>query len=183
MPVPDWADELKSKMFEAHSSTRLDASKLEVKDKTPVTVFSNLFGEWELRGDDVLVHLFPRAGEKDQWSDGRYVNRCRNCKTEVPMPKSVRELKPCIRCGHTGLVYIPGRREERQEHRFPPNMKDLILKAADAVWEGNVAIEFVQELVAFAVQFQGARTVPKLAELGGMLDRFFERVDDLLDKR
>lgn len=181
MPVPDWADTLKETMFAEHRATSIDTAKMQVMDKVPVTAFSTLFGEWETRHDDILVHVFPRAGADDQWTDGRYINRCRNCKAEVPMPAHIRELKPCVRCQHAGLVYVPGRREVAVSRRFPPETKDLILTAADAVWEGNVAIEFVEELGAFVVQFQGAKSVPWFDSPGGMLDRFFEGLDGLLE--
>jgi hypothetical protein len=183
MPIPDWADALKQTMFSEHQATPIDTAKMKPLDKTSVVAFSTHFGEWELKGDDVLIHVFPRDGADDQWTDGRYINRCRNCKAEVPVPASLRELKPCVRCDHAGLVYVPGRREVRTEHQFPPDTKGRILAAADAVWEGDVAIEFVEELGAFVVQLQGAKSVPWLDSSGGMLDRFFERLDNLLESK
>jgi hypothetical protein len=116
-----------------------------------------LFAEYQTKGGDVLLHLFPRAGANDQWTDGHYINRCRSCRSEVPMPKSQRELRPCHRCKHTGLVYIPGRGEEASKVAFPANARDIIKEAVDTTWMGDVAIELVQELGAYVVQLQKAK--------------------------
>lgn len=174
MPVPEWAEELKDKFFD--SQQVLADAKLDVCEKLPVLCFSTFFAEWEPRKDDILIHFFPRAGATDVWSDGHYVNRCRNCRSEVP-PASARENKACERCGHLGRIYVPGRRELRAEIKFPTAMQEILLKAADSVWEGDVAIESIPELGAYVVQFQDAGSVPSFDQPGGMLDRFFESVD------
>jgi len=155
MKMPEWYTEAKEKMADVLAEPPPPMSApLEMER---VTDLPFLFAEYNVKKGDVLLHLFPRDGSNDQWTDGHYINRCRGCRSEVPMPRTQRELRPCPRCGHTGLVYIPGRSEEASKVAFPANARDLIKKAVDAVWMGDVAIELVPELRAYVVQIQGAK--------------------------
>lgn len=181
MKVPEWAGELKDKMVELHKKVDLEATPIGVKNLYVVEDFSTLFGEFEVRNDDVLVHLFPRAGPSDQWVAGRYIGRCKSCKRDVPVPKRAQDLKACPGCGHVGLVYIPGRQEEKVSCAFPGNMKDIISKAIDRTWMGDTAVDYVVELGAYVVQFQYAKTAAELVGVVQFVDRFCEEVDTLLD--
>lgn len=155
MKMPEWYNEAKEQLAKVAAEPPPPMAPPPEMEK--ITDLPFLFAEYSVKENDVLVHLFPRAGSNDQWTDGHYVNICRNCRTEVTMPGSPRSLKPCHRCGHTGLVYIPGRSEEASKVIFPANAKDLIKKAVDTVWMGDVAVEIVPELGAYVVQFQKAK--------------------------
>lgn len=182
MPMPKWYQEAREE---------LDT----VKDKAPDTVsfqpvklerildLPNLFAEFDVREGDVLIHLFPRDGLEDEWSYGHYVNLCHNCRHEVPMPRKPSELKPCPSCGRTGLVYIPGRVEEKSFAAFPINARELIKEAVDEVWMGDVAIEEVPELGAFVVQIQSARNTAKLVGPLQFVDKICSALDSLLDRK
>jgi len=156
-----------------------------------ITNYSTFFAEWLIQENDLVVHLFPRAGAEDGWRDGMYILRCRACDRERTTPKG-----PC-ECGHTGLKYIPGRQEERHQAQFPDNMRGIIESALHKVWGGMAAIESTQELMerteneigapvendigAFAVQFQKAWSGNSATAMS-MLEKFFDEVDSGLDR-
>jgi hypothetical protein len=157
-------------------------------DLTVCTNYSTFFAEWMVRDDDVLVHLFPRAGRADEWQDGHYIARCRKCDREVRDT-----ARPCS-CGHKGLRYIPGRREiGRTDARFPTDMQDRLTRAVDRVWLGSVAIESTRDIMvktandtgaspdrdigAWVLQLQGAAgAVDELA-----VERLFDSIDQELE--
>lgn len=178
MQAPEWLAEAKEEWNKASSVS----APFRVKEMVPLTHFSTLFAEYFLEGDDFVLHLFPRNGAGDHWEEGRYTDRCRSCGSRVEMPKNMRELKPCPRCGHSGLVYIPGRKEEKATVVFPGDMRDLILKAADKAWMGEVAVDLVPELGAYAVQFQRARTTASLVGHEKFADGFCSELDSLLEE-
>ena len=166
MKMPEWYGMMRNQMagakaFGAPSTLQLP-KPLEMRK---ITDLPFLFAEYSTKENDVLIHLFARAGLSDQWTEGHYINRCRSCRLEVPMPKNQQELRPCPRCGHSGLIYIPGRSEEASKVTFPANMRDLIKKAVDTVWMGDVAVELVPELEAYVVQVQGANNTATLMGL------------------
>ena len=179
MPLPEWASSMKEVMDQSIAST---PSVVGAKPftLTPVTNFSTHFAEYMTRENDLLVHFFPRDGEKDTWEDGRYINRCRNCRAEVPEGR-VGGQRACDRCGHVGLLYLPGRREQASEIKFPEGMHDLLKAAADKVWMGDVAIESVEELGAWVIQFQNAKQTANVVGPGKFVDKLCEEVDRLLD--
>jgi hypothetical protein len=180
MPVPEWVGDLKGKMVEMHSDINPTA-KFEVEKLEPIDCFSTLFAEYELKEQDLILHLFPRAGEEDRWGEGRYINRCRNCRAEVPMPDKHSELKPCPKCGHTGLLYIPGRQEEKAKVAFPSNMEEVIKEGVDKGWMGSAAVEFVEELGAYVVQFHNASNTVKVGTPAKFLDPILEHIDSQLE--
>jgi len=155
MKMPEWYTEAKEKMGTVLSEPPPPMNAPPEMEK--ITDLPYVFAEYQVKASDVLLHLFPRAGETDQWTDGHYVNRCRNCRAEVPVPENQKAVKKCPKCGHSGLVYIPGRSEEASKVKFPANARDVIKEAVDAAWMGDVAIELVPELGAYVVQLQQAR--------------------------
>lgn len=128
-----------------------------VKTQQRVNSYSSFFAEWEERnaGDlkTILIRLFPRDGMKDKWTDGYYLAQCKNCNTVLPQDIAVNR-KPCPRCSYAGLVYIPGRTENKPILLFPRNIIMLIKEAADQVWDGDIAVDVVKEINAIAIQFQ-----------------------------
>lgn len=166
--VPEWAEEVSSSMMEKLAvpnnltTAILDLSKIES--------YSTFFAEWVVKGEDLLLHLFPRSGKEDRWVDGRYIPRCRKCDRELE-PQNVG--KPC-QCGSTALVYIPGRVEGRSDLSFPENMLDIIKDAVDVVWMGSFAAEELEELGAYVVQIHEG--------WNGDEERAFGLIEGLLDK-
>jgi len=181
MSVPEWAGELKEKMFEKAKSVP-ESSKMTLLDMNAITDFSTHFAEWFIREKDVLVHLFPRAGQEDRWDDGHYLTKCHRCHAEVP-EEIAKAKKPCPKCGHMGLVYVPGRRETKAECKFPENIKAIIQGAVDAVWMGDAAVEEVPELGAWVVQFQGGKNTAATLGDNKFIDSFCEAFDKGLDKK
>jgi predicted RNA-binding Zn-ribbon protein involved in translation (DUF1610 family) len=179
MVVPDWADspEMREKLSD-HLGQQPVAGGFEVMDLNKVTNYSTFFAEWIVKDDTVLVHLFPRAGAEDKWEEGRYLPQCRACRSQVPVDLA-QSRKPCPSCGHVGLVYIPGNREMKSETKFPKDVLTKVNTAADAAWMAGVAIEYVKELGAVAVQFQEAELPDKT--MLDMLERFFDGLDNQLE--
>lgn len=181
MPLPDWYQEAKEKMSEVIAEPLPDMEsfpELEVLEDFPY-----LFVEYTIKENDVLLHFFPRNGLEDHWVDGHYINRCRNCHAEVPMPSRPSQMKACPRCRHTGLIYVPGRAEQQGSVKFPENARDLIKQAVDVVWLGNVAVDYVPELEAYAVQLQGARSTAMLAGLETLVTKISQAFNELLAPR
>ena len=152
MEVPEWAGDLTKKMaeeFERHPKN-IQHGVVGLK---AVTCFSTFFAEYDERDDDLILHFFPRAGDQDRWDEGQYLNRCSSCQREVPA-ELAKNRKPCPKCGHIGLIYVPGRREEKAKAEFPSDMADRIKRAIDKVWMGEAAVELIPELGAYVVQLQ-----------------------------
>jgi hypothetical protein len=140
----------------------------------------NLFVEYGVKESDVLIHLFPRDGLEDQWADGHYINRCHKCHAEVPMGDRPGSTKPCLKCGNMGLVYIPGRVEEKSKVSFPGNMLDFIKESVDHVWIGEVAAEEIPELGAYVIQIQRGKNTAQAAGLEHIVRRICAPIDRLL---
>lgn len=117
-----------------------------------VTSFSTHFAEWTFKGDDLLVHLFPRSGRSDKYYPAY----------------------------HDNGEYRPGRLEEKATVTFPGDMRDRIKRATDEVWLGDVAIDYVPELGSYSVQFQDAKTTVKVTG-PKFMDKFCEAVDSALE--
>lgn len=175
-PSPDWIDEMVEAFGEMAETTGNIAA--EERELAPITNYSTFFGEWVQRGDDVLIHLFPRAGAEDIWESGHYINRCMQCRREVPQDVA-RERKPCPRCGNVGLIYIPGRREKKAKTRFPKTILVTVKEATDKVWDGYVAVEYVKELGAVAIQMQDVYLSEE--KIYSLMESFFDAVDDLME--
>jgi len=178
MVVPEWAGDLREKMGDMFREVP-DQSSTEPVRLVPVTDFSTFFAEHTTRDSDVIIHFFPRAGEGDQWTAGHYLNRCQKCRRELSN-EEMTDKKPCPECGSIGRVYVPGRRESKAEVAFDDGIRDLIKKAVDSTWEGDVAIEQVEELGAFVVQLQGAKNTASVVG-GKFVDKICEGLDALLE--
>lgn len=171
MAVPEWVDNMKDKMVEAHQKVKLDNSPVTVRQLEVIETFSTHFAEYELKEEDLLVHLFPRGGPSDRW-----------------YPSEYRDGK-----------YIPARREESTGVMFPKDMEKMIKAAVDVVWQGDVAIDnaiilaidpaeedienatvYEHDLGAFSVQFQGAANTVKLVDIEKFMDQFCEAIDSRL---
>jgi hypothetical protein len=183
MPLPDWAPELAQKSAELHQKTQLKS--VGFKELQPVTHFTTFFAEWEFKNGDLLIHLFPRAGEADQWTEGYYLNKCKACRRDVPPVRDHRQFVRCPHCKRTsGLIYVPSRREEPPEGcSFPSNMEQIVKSSVDSVWFGDASVDLVPELCAWAVKFIRAAGVQSVDEEGGLLDRFLSKIDSVLDAR
>jgi hypothetical protein len=171
MAVPKWAEEAKDQMFTEHGKLNYEGAGADKVQLTALENFSTLFAEFELKGNDVLVHLFPRAGADDRW-----------------YPEQYKEGR-----------YIPARREEDVGARFPDNMVERIAGAADKTWQGSIAVEPVSLLRygedadveveeptenatgAFVVQFQDAKTTASVVGVGKFVDSFCEALDLALE--
>jgi len=176
MPIPEWAadGELRSQMKAAMGQESV-AGRFQPENLNRVDNYSTFFAEWDMKDQTVLLHIFPRAGAEDVWSEGYYLPRCRRCRKELPRELAA-SRKPCPACGHTGLIYVPGRNEEgNAKVHFPTDVLTRVKRAVDEVWEGNVAIEPVKELGAAVVQFQDVNL--KEERIFEMLEKFFDEFD------
>lgn len=157
MPVPEWAKDASNQLSKAYEGVDHSKSKTFVRDLTPVDIFSSHFAEYEIKKNDLLIHLFPRKGKEDRWYPESYNDKG---------------------------VYIPGRREVKAENcSFPTDMRDRIKKASDSIWQGSVAIEAVPELGAFVVQFQNAKNTAAILGKEKFVDRFCEGIDEALEQK
>ena len=184
--LPEWTAEDKRKMMEkmVELSQKLpNEHPLAPVDQTPITNFTTFFADWEIRGQDMIVHLYPRAGASDEWTSGHYEPICQSCGSRVDV-KSRKDMKPCPRCGHTRLKYIPSRTECAPDNAvFPSDMKDRIKRAADGVWMGDVAIDEVPELKAYVVQFQRVLVTAKTVGFDLFVDKFCAKIDQELEHK
>lgn len=175
LPPAKMSDEVRAML----RGTIEDGVGFKPVDLSKVENFTSFFAEWTEKDGTLLVHLFPRAGADDKWSEGHYILRCVNCKAEVPEDIG-RNRKPCPRCGKVGLVFVPGRTEEKARIRFPGDVLARTKRAADAAWMGEIAIDQVPELAAVVVQF---KSPPDSAEAQiELMDQFFTAFDQELDK-
>lgn len=179
MKMPDWYTEAKEKLPTVLAEPPPPMSAPPEMEK--VTDLPHIFAEYVVKGSDVLLHLFPRAGEMDKWVDGHYVNRCRSCRSEVPIPENPKAVKKCPKCGHSGLIYIPGKAEDASKvASFPTSAREIIKEAVDTMWMGDVAIELVPELGAYVVQFQGAKNTANTVGLEKFVRTACSALNDLL---
>lgn len=153
MELPEWAtEETRREAMKALANYEMPDEFAPV-DLTPVLNFSTLFAEWVFKDSDLLLHLFPRAGEGDHWHEGKYY----------------------------GDRYVPARREEKATVTFPGDMRDFIKEASDKTWMGDIAVDLVPELGAYSVQFQGAKNTVALVGAEKFVDKFCEALDALLE--
>jgi hypothetical protein len=140
------------------SGGQQDLRQSGVVDLNPVTAFSSHFGEWAVQGPHILVHLFPRAGAADVWYPSRYSD--------------------------DGKRYVPGRREIKPKGlAFPGTMTEIIQAAADAVTFGDVELDYVGELGAWAIRFRDVEPQEDWLKEGGLLEQFFTKIDEGLDEK
>lgn len=150
-----WEDEAKKIMGRWEEQSGTLSSGVMVASKTVVDCFSTHFLEYEFKGQDLLVHVFPRGGSEDRY-----------------YPPSL------SKSGN----HIPGRLEEPVESlSFPDDMCDRIARAASCVWAGDVSADYVLELKAYAIQFLGAANTLKTEGLGNFVDLFSEALDRNLE--
>jgi methionine-rich copper-binding protein CopC len=172
MPVPSWAEEAKKQMFEAHGAIDYNRGGVQVRELNKILDFSTLFAEYFERDDTIVVHLHPRGGESDRY-----------------YPAEEKDGKR-----------IPGRLElSIRSIQFPENIEELIKKASDAIWMGDVAVEAISVLRyeedddvavdepketatgAYVVQFQGVKTTAHVIGPKKFVDTFCEELDKLLE--
>lgn len=168
MPMPEWYEDAVEKMGDILAEPPPPMAAPVEWER--IHDLPNLFAEYGVKENDVLLHIFPRAGLEDKWHDGHYINRCHSCHNEVPIPDDPKSIKRCPRCGHTGLDYVPGRAEAKPEISFLKKEKwqgvvDLIKRAVDGAWMGTAAVEIVPEMEAFVVQLQRAKNTAKVVGL------------------
>jgi hypothetical protein len=176
MPMPEWYGEVKEKMVDILSKPIPEME--EHPDMDVIEDYPHLFAEYMVKANDVLLHIFPRNGMNDRWTDGHYINRCKNCHSEVPTPPTKNSMKPCHKCGHSGLIYIPGRAEELRE--IGMDITPKIKQAVDTAWMGDAAVEVYPEIGAYVVQFQGAGGAAKAVGLSKFVSQICDTLNALL---
>jgi len=178
MPVPTWVGEARDQMFDGHQALDYENAEVKKRDLPVVDCFGNLFAEYELRENDLLVHVFPRGGGEDRYWPCEYKK---------------------------DGTYIPSRLEETVEGiAFPNDIVNKVKAAADKLWQGDIAVdkatlfnfkdeaavvESVTEdkppvevdLRAYTVQFQSAAQTVQLVGVSKFVDQFCEALDDQLD--
>jgi hypothetical protein len=153
----DWCSKIKGLMDKWENTSEKSAT-LKPLEKNVVDSFSTHFLEYELKKEDLLIHLFPRAGGSDRY-----------------YPSSTSK----------DGKYIPGRLEEPVDGlSFPENALDCIERAAECVWAGDVTADYVPELKSYAVQFIGAaNTLCSEASMSsGALSKFIDLFSEALDR-
>lgn len=178
MPVPSWVGEARDQMFSGHQGLNYENAEVKKRDLPVVECFGNLFAEYELRENDLLVHVFPRGGGEDRYWPCEY---------------------------KTDGTYIPGRLEETVNGlAFPNDIVNKVKAAADKMWQGDIAVDkatllhFKDEkavvesvtkdkppvevdLQAYTIQFQSAEQAAKLVGVAKFVDQFCEALDAQLE--
>jgi len=178
MPVPSWVGEARGQMFEGHQDLSRD-KQIDARDLPVVDSFSNLFAEYEVRGHDLLVHVFARGGEKDRY-----------------WPSELKEDGTRVE----GRLELTG----PDAPDFPNDIVNRIKAAVDKVWQGDVAIDKAtmlkfedeeavvesvtmdrppveEDMKAYAVQFQGAANTVNTVGVSKFVDQFCEALDSELE--
>jgi hypothetical protein len=161
-------------MFDSHGSLSYDKAEVKKRELPVVEAFSNLFAEYEVRGHDLLVHVFARNGGEDRY-----------------WPPEIKEDGTRVE----GRLELSG----EEAPSFPNDIVNRIKAAVDKVWQGDVAIDkatvlryeesddvakddpFERDLKAYAVQFQGAATTVGLVGVPKFVDQFCEALDRQLE--
>ena len=153
MPMPDWASKEDREKLGETLNDAAPGGNFAVLEFNRISDYPQFFVEWVQRDSTHIVHLFPRASAEDEWTSGHYINRCAQCRTELPLEHAGK--KPCSRCGYTGLIYVPGRVEYQSRISFPhADVMTAVKSALDKSFLGNVAVEHIPEIGALALQFQ-----------------------------
>jgi hypothetical protein len=180
MEAPNWGAELSKKAHELHSQTQIKS--VDFVEPVIVQDYTTHFGEYQVRDKDIIAHLYPRAGEEDVYFSGRYIDRCKACRRELPPLLHHKEMKPCDFCGKTGRIYHAGRLEQTVEGlSFPGGMETVVMNAVHHVWMGEASLDFVPELGAWAVRFKDAFSSMQGRDTS-LVTRFFAKVDELLEQ-
>jgi DNA-directed RNA polymerase subunit RPC12/RpoP len=182
MPVPAWAEDQRVKMLEMMASTKITEVDLNPNRLCLVEGYSTHFLEFDARDDDFIIHVFPRGGADDRYFPGEYVNKCRNCGSEVPSPKTMTAVNPCPKCGHTGLKYVPGRLETKNNLKFPDGIEKMIEESIGKAWLGDYVLEFVPELNSYAIQIKNIKNTVSLVGVDDFMLKICEHLDLLLEK-
>ena len=174
MPVPQWVGEARDQMYEGHGSLSYDQAEMEKRELSVVENFSNLFAEYEIRDQDLLVHIFARDGEKDRY-----------------WPSELKEDGTRVE----GRLELTG----KEAPDFPNDIVNRIKAAVDKVWQGDVAIDKASvlcygdhhdvamddphevDMKAYAVQFQGAANTVSVVGVAKFVDQFCEVLDAELE--
>jgi len=123
-----------------------------------VDAFSTHFGQWAVQGSLITAQLFPRVNAADIYYKARYTNE--------------------------GKTYIPGRLEAKPKGlHFPEGMEDIVKEACNKVTFGDVELDFVKELGAWAIRFRDCTPLEDWMKDGGLLEQFFTEIDKLLEQR
>lgn len=149
--------------------------------------FTTFFARWVRRKSDredsVVVQLFPRNGEEDQYYEGYVKPNCGGCGRpliEVPMPRGGKK-KRCLACERRGsvgrVVRVPGRLEFTPDVEFHESTAGHVIGAADVVWRGDIEGPVYQdELRAFALKFVDVGDVGE-----DIVDEFLKELDRRMD--
>lgn len=181
MPGPEWTTDARKAMGEMFSPTEPSqgtptAPAMKAVRFEPITCFSTHFAELGVRGDDVILHFFPRAGAKDEWYEGHYLPNCKNCGRSVPLNQ-----QKCPQCGFYGRTYISGRFERKGSTSFPEGTREALLEIMDRFWGGDMAVKYTEELGSYAIQLQKARKPLSTFGLPHMASKICETFDDWLE--
>lgn len=141
-------------MVDAFEGVKHTGLKIEPVNQQIVDEFSTHFAAYFKRGNDLLVHLYPRNGGDDVAYAGKYLE---------------------------GNKYRPARLERPDLAKWPQvDMKQAIFGAADKVWQGDVAIVEEETTGVWTVQFQNAS--PAFGDSASeFVDSFCEILDSNLD--
>lgn len=151
----NWEDQVKSIMSNWEQDPEKSSPRVKPTDKNIVDSFSTHFLEHEFKKDDLLVHVFPRSGKEDRY-----------------YPSSLSKSG----------AYLPGRLEEPAKGvSFPDNIMERLELAIEAVWAGDVGVDYVPELKAYAIQFHGAANTLKKPGPSEFIDLFSEALDRNLE--
>lgn len=160
MPKPEWSDDSFNQIFE--KDTGKGGAAFKIPDFVPVTCFSTFFAEYMVKEGDLLVHLFPRAGGKDEWSESR-----REVDTGARFPSGIEDkIRGAADEVWQGDVAIV----EGKIWKYPRANPDIV---EDETVEVSIG--------TYAIQFQNAGTAVKTLGIDKFMDKFCEELDARLE--
>lgn len=129
--------------------------KTSEREFTVVDAFSTHFGQFAWVDGKLVVHVFPRAGENDKFYPPKYTEN--------------------------GKQYIPGRLEKNAGIKWRGDIRQIIENACNEVTFGDVELDWIPELHAWALRFHDCAVVDDWMGDGGYLAQFFTSIDAQLD--